>query len=285
MSPYVRRILFPYAALGEDDREFEAEIVAEAGAEIYRHFGIVEVLEKRFLADPLVEFGVAHECISTWAGRFDIDLIALGAFGEHGVVAGRLGSTAERIMRSSTVPVALIRDHDPRPRIRRILVAVDLGIQTPEVMRVAAGFALQQEAELDLVHILPSPFLNDTNGLLKKEIDYDEEKTVERLRSTVDALFERAVENVDFPFAYREKAQKLLQKLTVRAGDPASEIAKMAYQGEYDLVVVGTNSRKGECGGSSLGRVAAGAVVEVTTHVLVVPSVQQRTPLVEMDDN
>ena len=283
MPPYLRRILFPYAALGEDDREFEAEIVEAATTELFRYFAIDEDFEKRFLAEPAVEFGAPREMIKRWAGQFSVDLIAMGAFGENGAVPGRLGSTAERIVRSSTQPVALIRDHDTRPRIRKILVAVDLSKQTPEVLRVATGLALQQNAELDLVHVLASPLLYDTNGLLAQELKYDESKTLDSMRPKIDALFERAVESVEFPFAYREKAQSILQTLMVRSGDPAAEIAETAYEGSYDLVVVGTNSRQGRGAKSSLGRVASSVIGEVSTHLLVVPSVQTQTPLVEMD--
>lgn len=283
MAPYMRSILFPYAALGEDDREFEAEISEEAQNELARYFEIDGRLRKRFISDPVVEFGASKDCISRWAGSFDVDMIALGAFGENGVFAGGLGSTAQRILQTSTRPVAIIRDYDRKPKVRKILVAIDLGKQSSEVLRVALGLAIQQEAQLELLHVLPSPFLYDTSWILEKALPYNANKVEKQVRPKVDALFEQAVEALEPPFAIAQKAGALLKKRTLRQGDPAEEIAAMAYEEDFDLVVVGANNRQTP-GTRSLGRVASAAVVSVPKHLVVVPPRREATPLVEADD-
>lgn len=283
LSPYVRRVLFPYAALGEDDREFEAEIVEAAHDELGRYFGIDGTLRKRFISEPLVEFGSARQRIGEWIARFDVDLVALGAFGESGAFTGGLGSTARRLLQISTRPVALLRDYEDRPRVRRILAGLDLGMQTAEVLRVALGIAIQQGAQLELLHVVPSPFVYDTNRLLARELNFKAQAVEEKIRPRLDAHFERAVQSLEVPFAYKEEVERRTGKLVIRSGDPAAELAAAAYEGEFDVVIVGANNRQ-SAASRSLGRVASEALRQVPTHMIVVPPRREVTPLVELDE-
>lgn len=282
-SPYLRRVLFPYAALGEDDREFEAEILEAAQQELARYFEIDGKLRKRFIDEPLVEFGPPRGQVERWVSRFDVDLVALGAFGESGAYTGGLGSTARRLLQVSTKPVALLRDYEARPRIRRILVGLDLGMQTAEVLRVALGIAIQQSAHLELLHVIPSPFVYDTNQLLERELHFKPNEVEKKIRPRLDAHFERALQSLKIPFAFKEEVEKRTGNLVIRSGSPASELAAMAYDGEFDLVIVGANNRQSSAS-RSLGRVASEALRQVPTHMIVVPPRREVTPLVELDE-
>lgn len=280
MAKHLRNVLFPYAALGEDDREFEAELLEEARGELARYFGVDGNLSKRFLREPELRFGHPREEVTRWAGEHPADLVVLGAFGEGGSFVGGLGSTTRRFLQAATQPVAVVRDFDPRPKVRKILVAVDLGKETQEVLRVALGFALQQGASVEMLHVIPSPLIHDTNGILKKALKYSPEKVMESSRKTINALFERAVGALELPFAFREAAKTHLSTLMIESGDPGEVIAQRAYDGGYDLLVVGANNRQPP-GKRSLGRVAERVLVEAGAHVMVVPASRARTPLVE----
>ena len=56
--------------------------------------------------------GVAWEEINTVAGEIKADLIVIGTHGRRGLARALLGSVAENVIRTSTVPVMVI--HGPR---------------------------------------------------------------------------------------------------------------------------------------------------------------------------
>ncbi len=281
LAPHLRRVLFPYAPLGEDDREFEAELVEASRVELYDRFGLDDD-DLHLLSDPWIEPGEPRVLITDWVRRVDADLIAIGAFGTTGAFPGGLGSTTQRLLRTTSRPVAVLRDFDPNPRVRKILVAVDLSDQTPEVLRIAASLAIQTDAELDLIHVIPSPWLHDTRSLVKRALKTSHADLSKSLKSTVDAHFERALENLELPFADEENASTLLSHLSVDIGDPAGLVTERAYQEGHDLIVVGTSSNHRSHG--SLGRIAHRILVTAPTHVLAVPPARTKTPLVEAEE-
>ncbi|RAL22240.1 hypothetical protein DL240_10325 [Lujinxingia litoralis] len=283
MPPYVRRVLFPYAALGEDDREFEAELIEEARAELERYFEFDDRLRRRMIGEPVVEMGASREQVARWAGRFDVEAVVMGAVGEQSGGAGhQLGATALRVLESSSRPVVLVRQHDPRPRLKRILVALDLEATSAEVLEVGLGMALQHGCELELLFVLPSPLAQDSAGLLKSQVRFDERQARSRLKNKIEALFERTVEQVDVPFPQREKARELTSTTRVEVGDPAATIVKRAYDIDADLVVIGARSGPRAAGGN-LGSVARGVASGATAHVMVVPPETKSTPLTRED--
>lgn len=283
LSAAQREILFPYAALGEDDRAFEHELIETSRSLLFETYGL-EADEKRLLTEPLVEVGHPHQLLPEWASRFDVDLIALGAFGQSGTYPGGLGSTALRLLGTSSIPVALLRDFDPRPRVRKILVALDLGDQSTEILRVAICLALQTGATLEALHVLPSPWLHDTRGLVRRALNVKIEDLSKQLLPKLNAHYDRTTGDLSFPFGIQEEAQALIPNLQISAGDPGSKVAEAAYEGGHDLIVVGACNHH-TSGRRSLGRVAYGVLTEAPTHVLVVPPARRETPLVEADEN
>ena len=278
MPDYVRAVLFPYAALGEDDRAFEAEIEQSVRQKLTQYFDIDDELRHRFLDRPKVEFGAAKEWIGKWATSIDVEMVAVGTFGTQGVYSGGPGSTSRRIASTSTKPVALIRDFDPKPRIKRILAAVALGRDAARVVDVALGLAVDLEAELELLHVIPTPFLHDTKWMLERSADITAADVEAQIRPQAEALIAALVENTTIPFAHRKESAAQLQAGAIRFGDPAEEIAKTAYDEDFDLVVVGGGGRQTP-NGAGVGRVASAVMAEVPKHLVVVPGVRDGTPL------
>jgi len=60
----------------------------------------------------LLVSGVSWEEISDLASKSQADLIVMGTHGRHGIQRALLGSVAEKVIRSSTVPVLVV--HGPR---------------------------------------------------------------------------------------------------------------------------------------------------------------------------
>lgn len=273
---YVRSVLFPYAPLGEDDRQFEAEIAETARGKLAEYFEFGDELRERFVDAPLIEFGSDKQWVGRWAGKYDVDLIAMGAFGRHGVFSAGVGSTARRAVAAATRPVALMRDYDPTPRIGRIVAAVDLERQSEWVVEVAAALALEFDAELECLYAIPSPFCGDGSRVLQRHLDTDEQKLKDELSPRVDEVFEELFDRLEVPFRHREAFDRLSCGHRIGVGDPADEIGRYVSEEDADLVVLGTG---GDSDGRKPGRVASAVMAEVPTHQVLVPPKRDATPL------
>lgn len=282
IPPYVRSVLFPYAALGEDDRRFEAEIAGVVRDEIEQYFELDDALRERFIAEPVVEFGSSRRRVVDWARRFDADLIVAGAFGRHGVFAAGPGSTARRLAATASCPVVLVRDYEPTPQVDRIVAAVDFGQDAARVVQVAISMALDQNARVELVHVIPSPFVDDTNWQVERHVELTHEQVESTLRPRAERRFEELLEQLQLPFRHREVLEKRLVGTTVAFGEPVAQIGERASQIDADMVVVGEGGRDGEPAGS-LGRVASAVITRVGRHLMVVPSRRDNTPLTRRD--
>ena len=261
MPPYVRSVLFPYAPLGEDDRQFEAEIAEAVRQEMEHYFELDDHLGERFIDEPAVEFGAAARWLRRWESHYDVDLIVMGASGEGGAWPGGPGSTSRRTAELASHPVILVRDYEPDPTVGRILVAVDLGEGALDVLEAAVGLAADLNAQLEVLHVVPSPFANDTRGLVSRQIEVDQEALMRSAEAIIEGHLEQLKAKAELP----EEVEKHVFEAVVRWGDPAREIGARTEEGEFDLVVIG----RGTSGG--LGRVCAAVVAEVPRHLMVVP--------------
>ncbi len=268
-APYVRRVLFPYAALGEDDVEFEHELIEEARAHMLGHLEVDPDKDKA-VAELTLKFGPIKETLSERIRSVGPDMVVMGAFGEGGVQPNVLGSTAEKLLRTVTRPIVLVRDYDPRPSIDKIVVAVDLTSRSTDVVSKALGFALQVGATLELVYVLPDPLIQDTNKILARTLDFNAAKILERSRSKIEALFDRMVDHVEVAYPQQDSARELLQNRKVIVGDPPRAIVDHTDEVDADMVVVGGHNTQSSSN-RQLGRIAWTIARMAPTHVMVVP--------------
>lgn len=142
----------PYLPPPERGAREEAERVACAEASARLH----EVAAT--LPAPLVRCEVvadrAVQGVARVAEDVGADLVAVGPHGEHPRPWKMLGSTAERLIRVSPVPVlvaAAVRDAAPRS----VLVAVDASEMTPWVIEWSAAVMSSLSAAATVLHVAP----------------------------------------------------------------------------------------------------------------------------------
>lgn len=70
---------------------------------------------RKITANAEVSFGGVAEVITDFAEKRKVDLITIATHGRSGVSRFFLGSVAERVMRTSKVPILMIRPPDPKP--------------------------------------------------------------------------------------------------------------------------------------------------------------------------
>lgn len=186
-------------------------------------------------------------------------LIVMGSHGATGIRKLFFGSTTERVLRETSVPVLVTPAADPGParfdeaaaRVRRMLVPVDLSEALEGQVRIAAGLAETIGAALLLVHVI-EPVRAIVPGHEYAAIVDSERRG--RAEQRVQALVET------LPQALRAEALVLF-------GDPAEEIAKVARDRHAGLIVIGLHASP--LLGPRMGSVTYRVISIVQAHALI----------------
>lgn len=162
------------------------------------------------------------------------DLIVMGSHGATGFRKLFFGSTTERVLRETTVPVLVTPAEDAGPRhagdartvVRRVLAPVDLTPATAHQIAIAQRVAEHLRLPLLLLHVV-EPVRSMVAGQPRlPKIDAERRDRAEREMDAVTATVPPAV-----------KPEAL-----IAYGEPAEEIAKVATEREAGLIVMGLHS-------------------------------------------
>jgi nucleotide-binding universal stress UspA family protein len=162
------------------------------------------------------------------------DLIVMGSHGSTGFRKLFFGSTTERVLRETVVPMLVTPGGDPGPMsfddvrktIRRVLVPVDLTAATSHQAEVARRVADALSLPLLLVHVI-----EPVRSLVTAHATLSTVETERRYRA--EAQLEREAEAM----GAATKPEAL-----VAYGEPAEEIAKVAADRDAGLIVMGLHS-------------------------------------------
>lgn len=161
------------------------------------------------------------------------DLIVMSSHGVTGFRKLFFGSTTERVLRETTVPVLVTSGADPGPgqlenirlSIRRVLAPVDMTAATAHQLRIAAGVAEALDLPLLLLHVIEpvrSVAAHPRLGTVETERRYRAERELEHAASGL-------------PGSIRREA-------LIAYGEPAEEVAKVASDRDAGLIVMGLHS-------------------------------------------
>lgn len=143
------------------------------------------------------------------AEQLDAGLIVMGTHGRRGIERFMLGSVAERVLRTSPVPVLTVRG--PASPVRRILCPVNDSKASRTAFQKAAQLASCLDAKLTAVHI-----------------EEDDSKS--------------RIEDLCGWIAGGNHPECAVEHMSGR-GNPAEEILKMAAASHADLLVIGAAHR------------------------------------------
>ncbi len=191
------------------------------------------------------------------ADRTPESMIAMSTHGRGGFGRVMFGSVADKVVRGSKVPVALVRDeHEPpHGQLRTILVPLDGSPLSEAALPYATELAASTGATLALVRVV-DPFwqsafvaeVPESVYLSQQQIDELEEQSHAEARTGLDAL------------ATRLRSEGLRVVWEVRSGRPADEIARVAETTDADLILISTHGRGG------IRRWAFGSVTNELLH-------------------
>lgn len=256
----------PYArgAVGDTFSEWTREARGRMDAQLARALPTTSSVQ---IASRDVVVYAAHKAITDGAERASADLIVLGPHRARGSTNSFLGTTADRVIRTATVPCLIVPDDLALPT-RRVVVpidlseparaALDLGIEWSRVLGPEAA----DERDLRVLHIAPTG----------AELGLDQ--------AAIQAELEREAEQA---IARTSTGEVDLRCQVVPGDAPATVIVEYAAREEADLVVMGTHGY-GAVRRALIGSVASGVARDATCPVLLVPPTLWRTQAARMED-
>lgn len=205
-----------------------------------------------------VEVFVADRAILDAAEAVAADLIVVGPHGRQRFADGLLGGTADRVIRSATVPCLVVRGGLRTP-LRNLLAPVDRSGAADVALRIAFAWAGALGGEgpgrsrITALHVLPHAL-----NVPEARIDTEE------IRDGVASLVADALRASGLQGAVEVES-------VVRWGESASdEVVLRAREGDVDLIVLGTHG-KGVIRRFLIGSVASGVAQRAPCPVLLVP--------------
>jgi len=215
------------------------------------------VTDRQVSASSEFHIGKPWKIVPALAVKHAADLIVLGAHGQTNFAGRLLGSTADRIIRTTSVPVLVVRpDQRRRPTaIQNVLVPIDFSEESARATSMAVKLLHESEGvvRLVLLHVValtihyPDPF---HAGLSHPHLPVPE------YWNEIERQATRNLESLAAPL--RSERLKVETK-TVR-GFPGDEIIREAKSIDAQLIALGTQGRTG------LNRFFIGSVAEWVLH-------------------
>src|SRR5262245_14879642 len=213
--------------------------------------GVVVATELR-VGDVYLEIKSAIEDIKP-------DLIVMGTHGRRGVERWFMGSTTEKLLRHSPVPLITINERGEksiRPaRLRRILVTTDFSEGTTDALAYAFSVAQENESQVTLLHVLHDVSA-DLSGKYRNSL-------IEGLLKQLDDLVPAEARNwCDI-------------ETKVETGVPYRMILRTVENDRPDLIVMNIHG-KGMLDRALLGSTAERVVRAASCPVMMIPPMKRK---------
>ena len=250
--------------------EGPAHLAADTTRELERFFRQTFAERPHGIADVRLEVASgksAPEILRVSRDR-GCDLIVMSSHGASGFRKMFFGSTTERVLRETTVPVLVTSGSDPGPAkledvprlVRRVLAPVDLTAATAHQLQIARGLAEAIGVPLLLLNVVEPIRAISTAQPRLSSVDAERRHRAER-------HLENAIESL--PPSIKPEA-------LVAYGEPAEEIAKVATDRDAGLIVMGLHASP--VLGPRMGSVTYRVLCLAHRLVLAVPPVPAESP-------
>ena len=190
--------------------------------------------------------------------QFEIDLVVLGTTGRTGLRKFLMGSTAEKVLRKSSVPVMTVgpgvnEQMGAKGKFPRILLATDLRDNCRNASAYALSLAQERQADLILLHVIE----HVARRTMKKTETVSVAEAMHRLQAEIP----------------REAELWCRPKMLIELGCPGQQIVEAAKRLSADLIVLGVRDAEHLFAATHLEtRTAHEVVAHAACPVLCVPS-------------
>ncbi len=208
-----------------------------------------------------VAFGPPHEVITHAARERHADVVVIGPGKGRTLKDRMLGSTADRVVRTSAAPVLVVRKASAEP-YRRMAVAIDGS--PPSERALAKARKLAPDAAIQLVQAvdIPLPFRQAMMraGTSQAEVDRYRAMRIGKAREDLSALRSDVLGGKG-------------PSVRVLDGEPGPALVRLSRGSRIDLLALGSQGR-GAAMQALLGSVARRVLGEAACDVLVAPGRQ-----------
>jgi len=189
--------------------------------------------------------GNSADAVIRTADRLSMNLILIGSSEITKDDKFKLGTTAEKIIRKSEVPVWVVKKNSD-VEIKSVFCPVDFSDESKRALTNAVYLAMTFKARLIIYSVYELydksfPRFDPKSGGLNKLAKTEHEKKLDKFMKAV-------------------KTAGLDHKVIVKGGDPATQIAKGINKLKPDLLIMGTTGKSG------LSRWLMGSVTEKVTR-------------------
>ncbi len=198
-----------------------------------------------------------HRAIATVAEEAEPDLVVIGPHRKAPVGDAFLGSTADRVLRTTAVPCLVVRGSLPIP-VTRVLAPIDLSEAADHALDAALGIVQAMgtpgpdRPSVVAMHVIPAAFQ-------AADFAFDREVVEPEVRRAVEGAIARAGAPAD-----------AVQIVTQWGDDPAAAIGTVSQREGVQLVVLGTHGHSG-LRRALIGSVASAVARSAPVPVLLVP--------------
>ncbi len=234
----------------EADRAAASDLLAEAAATLRNDDGID--------ADWLVTIADVHEGVLAAADEASADLIVIGPHRSR-LKDVFVGTTAERLVRRSTRPL-LIAVETPSAHHRTTLLALDFDEASKSAGREALAMGVFDHTEVVVMHAFDSP----GEGLMRRSLEQsaDVDRYIEDEGDEAAGNLRDLLSELGLPAS--------CQTVVSMKGTPTSAILESARKVDADMIVLGTNQRKG-FERALIGSVTEAVIRDARRDVLIIP--------------
>lgn len=204
-------------------------------------------------------FGVPDDALLRVAGEVEADLIVMGPHRRQSLKDVFVGTTVERVIRKSTLPV-LMTVAAPGGDHARALIAVDMSESAAAAIAAIRRLELTKGVQTGVAHIFDAP----AQGLMLRA-----STTSRELKDYIAGQRVKASAELD-DFLARAELRPDFRLIELAETTPADAILDCARRRKADLLVIGTQGRTG-LSRLVLGSVAEGILRRAEIDVLAVP--------------
>ncbi|KPJ58945.1 MAG: hypothetical protein AMJ42_02365 [Deltaproteobacteria bacterium DG_8] len=222
-----------------------------------------KLIEKGISGECCVHEGSVPEVICDFAEENKIDLTAMSTHGRRGIKRWALGSVADKVIQTSSVPVLIHRitgEKVTSSHYKNILIPVDGSHFSENVFPQARYLVELFKAKVWFLHVIDTHIV-ESFAVLKDNIIEEEEKSIENIQNYFSTIEKRV------------KETQVAYELVIKKGNPAETICDFAKENEIDLIAMSTHGRGG-IARWALGSVADKVVQSSSKPVLLIRAVK-----------
>jgi nucleotide-binding universal stress UspA family protein len=217
-----------------------------------------------FQARGVVREGAPADTILAAAHDLHATAILLCTHGRGGLARFALGSVAEKVVRTSPLPVLLVRAFEAAPKdwvFKRILVPMDGSETSLGIIAYATALAREFKSEVIVLHVTEPGYRSPAGAFSGQVFDRPDARPKLPANPSVEEMLRFAADR----FAEADLKTTLLHVV----GDPASTILDYAREHFCDVIAMATHGRSG-ISRWVLGSVAEKVIRHATMPMLVV---------------